>query len=83
MSPINAAMRLNCGESWFRSPVLNGEPCVGSEDEIVSMIEQVQHLGCVTVGIEVHDPVHFCIWRAIHVISANVFSGLRVRPDRV
>jgi len=32
MSPINAAMRLNCGESWFRLPVLNGEPCVGSEE---------------------------------------------------
>ena len=84
MSPISAAMRLNCGESWFCSPVLNGEPCVGSEGQKRVNNEtryDARDAPPLTVRIEAHNPVHFCVWSAFHVLLVNVFSGFRVRPE--
>ena len=47
---------------------------------IVSTAERVRFEEAITVGVQVHDPVHFCVWSIFHVL-VNAFSGLRVRPD--
>ena len=47
---------------------------------IVSTAERVRFEETNTVRVQVHDPVHFCVWSIFHVL-VNAFSGLRVRPD--
>jgi len=46
------------------------------------MTIQVQCKESITVRVEAHDPVHFRIWDAFHVLIVDVFSNLRIRPDR-
>ena len=48
----------------------------------MSMMTQIRCKESITVRVEAHDPVHFRIWDTFHVLLVEVFSNLRIRPDR-
>ena len=77
MSPSNTAKCLNCGVSWFRSPVLNGEPWMNINP---SRLGRALCKECITtIGIEANGRIYFCVRNTFHACLVNIFSDLYMK----